>query len=110
MYVMYLLLCIMLVTFWDSLLDNPIVKKLVWLGIATVLIGGFAAEHAMAVLVNFLGLLNVGGFIIITLIVYFTASKKHAGEYANSWGLNLLGLILILAGAYAVSTYIAMFF
>lgn len=90
-------------------LDDKKVKRFVWLGIAFVLLGGFAAKYAMSVLVNFLGLLNVGGFVIILLITYFTASKKHAGQYANKWYVTLLGGLIVLFNLYSVITYISRF-
>ncbi|QGU94527.1 hypothetical protein GOM49_04925 [Clostridium bovifaecis] len=92
----------------ESLNDKK-VKGFVWLGIAFVLLGGIAAKNAMSILVNFLGLLNVGGFVIILLLTYYTSSKKYAGEYVNRWYTTLLGVIITLFNLYAVITYITKF-
>lgn len=92
----------------DSLNDKK-VQGFVWLGIAFVLLGGFAAKYAMSVLVNFMGLLNVGGLVIILLLTYYTSSKKHAGEYVNKWYVTLMSVIIVLFNLYSVIAYISKF-
>lgn len=94
---------------YDNSLNNSKVKSIVWVGIALSILGGFAAKYAMGLLVNFLGLLNVGGFVIILLLTYFTGSKKHAGEYKNSLITNILCVLITLFNFYSVITYIIKF-
>lgn len=92
----------------DSL-NNVKVKRFIWIGITVSILGGFAAKYAMSLLVNFLGLLNIGGLVIILLLTYFTSSKKHAGEYRNKWYTILIGVVIIFFNLYSVVTYIAGF-
>lgn len=92
----------------DSL-NNTKVKKIIWVGIVVSILGGFAAKYAMGLLINFLGFLNIGGFVIILLLTYFTSSEKHAGEYKNKWYTTLVAAVIVLFNLYAVITYITKF-
>lgn len=85
------------------------VRKLIYIGIALTLISGTIKVNVMALLVNFIGLLNIGGFVIISLLIYFTSTKKHAGEYKNKWQLTLLGIVICCSNFYAIITYISRF-
>ena len=49
----------------------------------------------MNLLVNVMGLLNVGGLVIICILTFFTSSKKFAGEYKNKWYTTLMGIIIL---------------
>ncbi len=90
-------------------LDDKKVKNLVWLGILVVLLGGLVAGAAMKVLVNFIGLLNVGGFIIILILTYYTSSEKFFGEYKNKWYTTLMCIVITLFNFYSVVIYIKRF-
>ena len=94
---------------YDSSINNSKVKNVIWVGICISILGGFAAKYAMGILVNFLGLLNVGGFVIILALTYFTGSEKHAGKYKNSLITSILCVIITLFNFYSVITYIGKF-
>lgn len=81
-------------------------NKIVWVGILISILGGFIAKDAMKYLVNFIGFLTVGGFIILLLVAYFTNSKKHMGENTNSLLLNIMIILLILINGYSAFSYI----
>ena len=85
------------------------VRRLIYIGIVLTLISGTIKVNVMALLVNFIGLLNIGGFVIILLLTYFTSSEKHAGAYKNKWYIKLLGIIICCFNFYAVITYILRF-
>lgn len=90
-------------------LDDKKVKNIVWLGIFVVLLGGLSAGAAMKILVNFIGLLNLGGFVIILTLTYYTSSKKHFGEYRNKWYTTLMCIVITSFNFYSVITYIRRF-
>ncbi|OUO94287.1 divalent metal cation transporter [Cloacibacillus sp. An23] len=91
--------------------DNSDVKvrRLILIGIVISLFGGMSGGNAMSLLVNFLGLLNIGGLVIITILTYLTSNSKFSGQYKNKWYTTLMGLIILGFNAYSTWTYIARF-
>lgn len=85
------------------------VRLLILIGVGASLLGGLSGGNAMALLVNFIGLLNIGGLVIIGILVYFTCSKKFAGEYRNNWFTTIVGILIVLFNVYSAWTYIARF-
>ncbi|NLZ51974.1 MAG: divalent metal cation transporter [Thermoanaerobacteraceae bacterium] len=92
----------------ESLNDQK-VKRITWVGIILSLFGGMVKGNVLGLLVYFLGLLNVGGFVLISLLTYYTSSEKHAGEYKNKWYITLIGIVICGFNFYAVLTYIQRF-
>lgn len=85
------------------------VRRLILIGIVISLIGGLSGGNAMNLLVNVMGLLNVGGLVIICILTFFTSSKKFAGEYKNKWYTTLMGIIILAFNVYSAWTYVARF-
>lgn len=85
------------------------VRRLILIGIVISLIGGISGGNAMALLVNFMGLLNIGGLVIICILTFFSSSKKFAGQYVNKWYTTLMGIVILLFNVYSAWTYIARF-
>lgn len=93
----------------DQSLNDKKVKRVVWVGILLALAGGIIKTGAIKLMIYFLGLLNVGGFVIISLLTYYTSSGKHAGKYKNKWYITAIGLIICLLNFYSVLVYIRQF-
>lgn len=85
------------------------VRRLILIGIVISLLGGMSGGNAMNLLVNVMGLLNVGGLVIICILTFFTSSKKFAGEYTNKWYTTLMGIIILAFNVYSAWTYVARF-
>ena len=86
------------------------VRKFVLVGIAISLLGGLSGGNALSLLVNFMGLLNIGGLVIIAVLLFFCCSKKFTGiEYANKWYTNVMGFIILAFNIYSAWTYVARF-
>lgn len=85
------------------------VRRWVLLGIIISMIGGFSGDNAMKLLVNFMGLLNIGGLVIILILTIYTSSKKFAGEYVNKWYTTVIGIIILGFNVYSAWTYVARF-
>lgn len=85
------------------------VRRLVLIGIALSLLGGLSGGNAMKLLVNFMGLLNIGGLVIICILTFYTSSKKFAGEYVNKWYTTLMGIVILAFNIYSAWTYVARF-
>ncbi len=82
-------------------------KKLVWIGVLASTLGGLLAKGSViSLLVNFIGLLNVGGFVIILLITLNISNKKFAGEYTNKPITTIACWLLVAANFYGVVTYL----
>lgn len=83
------------------------IKKFIWLGVLASTLGGLLAKGSVIkLLVNFIGLLNVGGFVIILLITLNLSNKKFAGEYTNKPITTIAFWLLIAANFYGVVTYL----
>jgi manganese transport protein len=89
--------------------SDPKVRKFILIGIVISLLAGIIKVNAMALLVNFIGLLNIGGFVIICILTYYSGNKKFAGEYVNKWYTTLIGVVIIAFNLYAVWSYITRF-
>lgn len=85
------------------------VRRLVLIGIVLSLLGGLSGGNAMSLLVNFMGLLNIGGLVIICILTYYTSRKKFAGEFTNKWYTTVMGVIILAFNVYSAWTYIARF-
>lgn len=84
-------------------------KRYIWLGIGLALISGLVKTNALSLLVNFLGLLNIGGFIIIAILTYHTSSRKWLGRDANRWYVVLMCLVICAFNFYSVIQYVMRF-
>ena len=83
------------------------IKKFIWLGVLASTLGGLLAKGSVIkLLVNFIGLLNVGGFVIILLITLNLSNKKFAGEYTNKPITTIAFWLLVAANFYGVVTYL----
>lgn len=85
------------------------VRRVILVGIVLSLLGGLSGGNAMSLLVNFMGLLNIGGLVIICILTYYTSRKKFAGEYVNKWYTTLMGVVILGFNVYSAWTYIARF-
>ena len=87
-------------------------RYFVWLGIALAALSGLVpavTKNALPLLVNFMGLLSVGGFVIIGLLTIYTSSEKYMGEYKNKWYQTLLCVIILLFNFYGAIQYVLRF-
>ena len=89
---------------------NKKVRIFILISILISLIGGLQGGSALALLVNFMGALNVGGLVIISLLVFHTSKKSFAGEYANKWYTTLIGLMIVAFNIYSAWTFLSKFF
>jgi hypothetical protein len=81
------------------------------LGIFTSILGGLLAKGSVIkLLVNFIGLLNVGGFIIILLITLNLSNKEFTGEYTNKPITTITFWLIVLANFYGVVSYLIKLF
>lgn len=85
------------------------VRRLILIGVCLSLFGGLSGGNAMSLLVNFMGLLNIGGLVIISILTFYTSKKSFAGAYTNRWYTTLIGLIILAFNIYSAWTYIARF-
>ena len=88
-------------------------KKLrifILISILISVLGGLQGGSALSLLVKFMGALNVGGLVIISVLVFFTSRKSFAGEYVNKWYTTLIGLIIVALNMYATWTFLSKFF
>lgn len=86
------------------------VRKFILISIAISLLGGLSGGSALSLLVNFMGALNVGGLVIISILVLFTCNKKFAGEWTNKWYTTVLGVIIVVFNVYSAWTFLSKFF
>ncbi len=86
------------------------VRKFILISIVISLLGGLQGGSALALLVNFMGALNVGGLVIIAILVFFTSKKNFAGEYANKWYTTAMGVIIVAFNVYSAWTFLSKFF
>ncbi len=86
------------------------VRKFVLVGIVISLLGGLSGGNALSLLVNFMGALNIGGLVIIAVLLFHCCNKKFTGiEYANKWYTNVMGFIILAFNVYSAWTYVARF-
>lgn len=86
------------------------VRKYVLLGIVISLLGGLSGGNALNLLVNFMGALNIGGLVIIAILLCYCCRKTFTGpEYANKWYTNVIGILILVFNVYSAWTYIARF-
>ncbi|MCC8027107.1 MAG: divalent metal cation transporter [Clostridium sp.] len=86
------------------------VRKFILISIAISLLGGLSGGNALSLLVNFMGALNVGGLVIIAILVFYTCNKKFAGEWTNKWYTTLLGIMIVGFNVYSAWTFLSKFF
>lgn len=85
-------------------------NKFVWLGILISITGGLVIKGSiMKVLVSFIGLLNLGGFIIIFLLTKDLKNKEFAGKYRNGIILTIFSWLAVILNGYAVINYVLKF-
>ncbi|WP_053942866.1 NRAMP family divalent metal transporter [Kallipyga gabonensis] len=88
-------------------------KKLrifILISILISLLGGLQGGSALALLVNFMGALNIGGLVIISILVFNTSKKSFAGEYLNKWYTTVMGLIIVGFNLYSAWAFLSKFF
>ncbi|WP_209341488.1 divalent metal cation transporter [Flavonifractor sp. AGMB03687] len=89
---------------------NIKVRKFVLIGIVVSLLGGLSGGNALSLLVNFMGALNIGGLVIIAILLFYCCNKKFTGpEYATKWYTIVLGLVILGFNVYSAWTYVARF-
>jgi len=86
------------------------VRGFILISILISLLGGLQGGSALALLVNFMGALNVGGLVIIAILVFHTSKKSFAGEYANKWYTTVMGVIIVGFNVYSAWTFLSKFF
>ncbi|MCC8060934.1 MAG: divalent metal cation transporter [Clostridiales bacterium] len=86
------------------------VRRFILISIVISLLGGLSGGGALSLLVNFMGALNVGGLVIIAILVFFTCRKSFAGEYSNKWYTTLIGVIIVAFNVYSAWTFLSKFF
>lgn len=64
-------------------LNDKKVKGIIWIGVVLAIAGGLIKMPALPLMVWGISMLNLGGPIVLAILLYFTNSKKHAGEYTN---------------------------
>ncbi|WP_054252600.1 Nramp family divalent metal transporter [Neofamilia massiliensis] len=85
-------------------------NRVVWLGILISIAGGLVIKGSiMKVLVSFIGLLNLGGFIIIFLLTKDLRNKEFAGKYRNGIILTIFSCLAVILNGYAVINYVLKF-
>lgn len=86
------------------------VRKYVLIGIVISLLGGLSGGNALNLLVNFMGALNIGGLVIIAILLCYCCRKSFTGlEYANKWYTNVLGVLILVFNVYSAWTYVERF-
>lgn len=88
---------------------DKIAKSVIWVGILISILGGFVTGSAIKYLVNFIGFLTIGGFIITVLVSYYTSSEKHMGKYKNGILMNIICVMLIIINGYSAISIILKF-
>ena len=86
------------------------VRGFILISILISLLGGLQGGSALALLVNFMGALNVGGLVIIAILVFHTSKKSFSGEYANKWYTTVMGIIIVCFNVYSAWTFLSKFF
>lgn len=93
--------------------ENRTDRKVRWfilISVAISLLGGLSGGSALSLLVNFMGALNVGGLVIIAILVFFTCRKSFAGDYANKWYTTVIGVLIVGFNVYSAWTFLSKFF